>query len=268
MPVNQVQASKRPPCIWCLKRRPKSREHIVPEVLGCPKELILKRGEVCKVCNNGRLSYLDGVLADTFDFMRMQAGQTGKKGKKPRITGRTNLRGGPGDHGEPEFYINLEKHAVKSVKYGMIPARSGDHRDVGGSFERMGDLVKVNMSFTIGAHPDFPRAIHKVAFERLVQIWPWESLLESKFDSVRAYVMDGEGHREVIGFMPQQWTYQHFFPGRAWTNAVGEPSVDFVLCGLPLWIYLGEHQRAVEELKAKALQWFGPSGWTVFPPPG
>lgn len=261
------QTLTRAPCIWCLQLRTKSKEHIVPEVLGGPKELRLKRGEVCKVCNNGRLSYLDGVLGESFDFMRMHAGQPGKKGKKPRITGRSNLRGGPGDHGEPEFHINLEKHAVQSVKYGMIPARSGSYRDVDGSFERIGDTVKVQMSLTIGAHPDFSRAIHKVAFERLAQIWPWESLLESRFDPVRAYVMDGRGYREVIGFMPDQWIYHHFFPGSVWTNTAGDPSLHFALCGLPLWVYLGPDQQAVQDLKNMALGWFGNSGWTVFPPP-
>jgi len=36
-------------CIYCLKESTEAPpEHIVPEVLGCPKAAILRAGEVCK----------------------------------------------------------------------------------------------------------------------------------------------------------------------------------------------------------------------------
>jgi len=40
-------------CIWCKSEHTdRSVEHIVPESLGCPRELVLRNGEVCDVCNS------------------------------------------------------------------------------------------------------------------------------------------------------------------------------------------------------------------------
>lgn len=147
------------PCIWCLKKGRKSKEHIVPEVLGCPPGFVLKRGQVCADCNS-KLSPLDAVLADSFDFLRVLARIPDKRRRPPRITRRTNFRASVNRKGQMELHFNLGAQAVKTEAFGTIPALCGSHRDVMGSFDRNGSFAQTLMNFTIGGHPDFSRAIH------------------------------------------------------------------------------------------------------------
>lgn len=256
---------RRPVCVWCLKEGRKSKEHIVPEVLGCPTGFVLNRGEVCADCNSTVLSSLDGVLGESFDFLRVWARVPGKKQKPPRMTGRTNLRASVTRRGHVDLHLNLEQHAVQTDAFGAIPPASGSHRDVAGSFERIGALARTQMNFTIGGHPDFSRAIHKVAFEWLVRLTSWEQALESRFNPVREYVVRGLGQREVLVLVPQDWRYYHEFPNHIWHDEEGSPCVDFILCGLPFLVTLGSDQRAIERIKQEVFRQYGASGWAYLP---
>jgi hypothetical protein len=251
-------------CIWCLKIGRKSKEHIVAEVLGCPPGFVLKHGEVCADCNS-RLGPLDAVLAQSFDFLRVWAGIPGKKHKLPRITGRTNVRGSITPKGHMELHFNMGSHAVETKTYGMIPAVSGSQRDVLGSFELIGPVAHTKMNFTVGDHPHFSRAIHKIAFERLLKLTSWEHLLEKKFDPIRQFVMNGAGHREVLALKPQEWRYYHEFPNSVWHDEEGSPSVEFILCGIPFVVGLGPDQRMMEKIKREAFRIYGPNGWAYLP---
>lgn len=252
------------PCIWCLKKGRKSKEHIVPEVLGCPPGFVLKRGEVCADCNP-RLSPLDAVLGESFDFLRVWARVPDKKRKPPRITGRTNLRASVTRSGHVDLHLNLERHAVETDAFGTIPAASGSDRDVAGSFERIGPLAHTQLNFTVGNHPDFSRAMHKIAFEWLVKLTSWEQCLESTFDPVREYVIRGLGRREVLAVVPPEWWYYHEFPYRIWHNEDGSPCVAFILCGVPFAVALGPDQRTIEKMKQEAFRQYGSNGWASLP---
>ena len=251
-------------CIWCLKNGRKSKEHIVPEVLGCPPGFVLKRGEVCDKCNS-KLSPLDAVLGQSFDFLRVVARIPGKKHKPPRITGRTNLRASVTRKGHLDLLLNLESHAVETEAFGTIPEISDSYRDVIGSFQRIGTIGETQMSFTIGGHPDFGRAMHKIAFEWLLKLTSWAELLDRKFDPVRRYVMNGTGHREVLTLATQEWRYYHEFQNRVWKDEDGSPGVEFVLCGLPFLVALGSDQRMIEKLKRETFKMYGPNGWAYLP---
>jgi hypothetical protein len=253
------------PCIWCLKAGPKSKEHIVPEVLGCPPGFVLNRGEVCKGCNNGALAKLDAVLGESFDFLRVWGRVPGKNGKPPRITGRTNLRGVATRRGHVELHFNLEKHAVPGGPLGTIPPASGSHRDVAGSMSREGDVATTSMQFTIGGHPDFGRAIHKIAFEWLVRLVSWEQVLDSDYGPIRSHVLEGLGNRQVLMLVPEDWRYYHEFPNRVWHDTEGCPLVEFILCGIPLVVSLGPGQATIQRIKGDLLRQRGESGWTCLP---
>lgn len=226
---------------------------------------MLNRGEVCADCNSTVLSPLDDVLGESFDFLRVWARVPGKKKKPPRMTGRTNLRASVTRRGHVDLHLNLEQHAVESGTFGTIPAASGSHRDVAGSFERIGPLARTRMNFTIGGHPDFSRAIHKVAFEWLVKLTSWDAALESRFDPIRDYVIKELGHREVLVMVPEDWRYCHEFPKRIWHDEEDSPCVDFILCGLPFCVALGPDQRAIDKIKQEAFRQYGPSGWAYLP---
>lgn len=77
-----------PVCIWCLKPSTDSdKEHIFPEALGCPPELMLPGHAVCRKCNND-LAHLDLAVIDDFDFSRFLYGIPRKKNRPPEISGR------------------------------------------------------------------------------------------------------------------------------------------------------------------------------------
>jgi hypothetical protein len=82
---------------------------------------------------------------------------------------------------------------------------------------------------------------------------------------VRRYVIDGEGHREVLTVVTQEWSYYHKFPKRVWNDAEGSPCVDFILCGLPFVVTLGSDQQIMEKLKQEMQKLYGPTGWTYLP---
>lgn len=211
------------------------------------------------------LSPLDGILGESFDFLRVSARVPGKKGKIPKITGRTNLRSLLTRKGHLELHLNLEPHAINTDCFGAIPPASGSHRDVIGSFERIGPFAHTQMNFKLGGHPDFSRALHKVAFEWLVKLSSWEQVLEPRFNAVRDYVVRGVGHREIIIVMPPAWTYYHEFPNRLWHDEGGSPCVEFILCGLPIVVTLAPDQLGIERMKKEAYRMYGSTGWTYLP---
>jgi len=80
-------------CIWCKKTTQKiAEEHIIPDALGCPANLVLTKGEVCQACNNG-LAHLDQAVADEFDMIAFNENIPRKGGRPPVVLGRGNVVG-------------------------------------------------------------------------------------------------------------------------------------------------------------------------------
>src|ERR1700690_2605137 len=80
-------------CIWCRKQTSvEPEEHIIPDSLGCPDDLIFRNGEVCGKCN-GKNGVLDQALIAEFDIARIMASVPNKKGKPPQIATRANAEG-------------------------------------------------------------------------------------------------------------------------------------------------------------------------------
>ena len=82
-------------CIYCLTTTASfaSEEHIFPESLG-NDELILPKGYVCDVCNNGVLSELDNALLkfEPIAFLQVQFVQYTKGGKLPKANFQCQYR--------------------------------------------------------------------------------------------------------------------------------------------------------------------------------
>jgi len=242
------------PCIWCLKNGRSSVEHIVPEVLGCPPGFVLKRGEVCKACNSSLLSPLDAALGESFDMIRVLNRVTGKRKRPPKITGRTNLRGFAPHKGPVVLQLNMEQRSVDGDIFGAIPPSDGSHRDVHGTFAREGQLCRCSITTTIGDHPDFSRALHKIALEWFVKLTSWDNVLDARFNVIRDFVLLNNGCREILMFTPENWSYRHEFPSIFWNHSDGSPLVQFVLCGFSFIVSLGTDQGSIEDLKREALR--------------
>ncbi len=87
-------------CLYCKRSDGPftSQEHVIPESLGNKgfggkKPIILPRGVVCDLCNNGPLSRLDQVLInfEIVSMMKTLYGITSKSGKLPQTKFGNNL---------------------------------------------------------------------------------------------------------------------------------------------------------------------------------
>jgi hypothetical protein len=179
----------------------------VPEVLGCPGDWILRNGEVCEPCNNG-LGFLDRVLADEFDLLRLHQGQAGKRGKPPRITGRPNLRGEQRPYGT-DIRVNVGSKPFHDPYYGVINPATGKSSDVQSDFSVGGSIARIRIRIQIGATAEFSRAIHKIAFAWLAKALGPEVAWRQTFSEVRDFVLRGSGIRYVLGTGAQTPEYQH-----------------------------------------------------------
>ena len=100
-------------CIWCTKaNQDLAEEHIIPDALGCPSDLVLRKGKVCQSCNN-RLGHLDRAVVDEFDMVAFHENIPRKGGKAPAIHSRGNVVATRCSTGSVMTF-NMEKHSVKA----------------------------------------------------------------------------------------------------------------------------------------------------------
>jgi hypothetical protein len=179
-------------CIYCQResRAEAPPEHVVPEVLGCPKGAVLRAGEVCKRCNNG-LADLDLALADSFDLFRFIVGQPGKKGKGPSIAGRPNLFATHRD-GSPVLYVNFGPGNVTLPNGRVLKSPTGP-KSVRGTVTPDGQQASISFSGDAFIDPKFSRAVHKVSIGVIAMALGREAALSPTLDSARQFVVTGRG---------------------------------------------------------------------------
>ena len=251
-------------CIWCLQTDQKpSREHIVPEVLGCPSDWILSNGEVCELCNN-RLGFLDRVLADEFDLLRLHVGQVGKRGKPPKITGRPNLRGERRPYG-PDILVNMGRKIANHPHYGVIRPPTGNPRDVQADFSVDGSIARIRIRVQVGATKEFARAIHKIAFTWLAKAQGPGVAWRKTFSAVRDFVLCATGTRYVLGKPARQSEYHRAGTVYSWGD--GCSCVEFTICGNSFMVDLSPRQQVLPVLVGEMSRTHGRNGWGILPPP-
>jgi len=185
-------------CLWCGKRTGKEPvEHIIPDSLGCPSDLVLADGEVCARCNN-KFSRLDQILIREFDMMRFMAGVPNKRGEPPTIAMRPNTRGTYTDDG-PQLAINMENHSVRHATGETVGAYTGDDRSLRMSMQRVG----IHGTATIRQESlcnstEACRALHKIAFSLFAKQLGMSRARSPRYDPVRGYVRSGRGERIVL----------------------------------------------------------------------
>lgn len=214
-------------CIWCKRSdRKRSIEHIIPESLGCPPELILKRGEVCQKCNN-RLAHLDKAIVDDFDFLIYMNSIPRKRGRPPEIRSRGNVIG-THDKSGPALFFNMESHPVQTHLGERLGAYRGSERNMRASLERTGNIAKISFETEFGRNPKFARGLLKIAFSSLAWHLGAQALANESFNPIRRFVTKGYGFRPVIlcidsdnGYRNQVW--------RPYVSPDGHYSIEFRL---------------------------------------
>ena len=244
-------------CIWCKQPSKKyAKEHIIPEVLGCPDGFWLEQGEVCAKCNND-LGHLDSALADSFDFVRFFAGLPGKKGKLPKITSRSNITiSWEGNH--PIIEINLGSKKVRAGSGRILNPPIDKLTSVRGSFETEGPLGTVTLKVPVAHDPKLPRALHKISLAALVKLHSYEHVMQPHYDAVREFVRKGIGNREVLLGPPIEQDYYHYIVPMPDSNGFCDMMI--VLCRNNFYVDLSPSQIAIPKLKDALRSIYGDKG--------
>lgn len=251
------------PCIWCKEDgKPPSKEHIIPEALGCPLELVLANGEVCKPCNN-TMAFLDRALVDDLDIPTFQAGVPRKRGRPPRIDSRGNMVGYHTTNG-PITAINMDPHPVTTPEGVRVAAFGGSSRNIRTKLERSGNNARLTYEFAIGTSPLFSRGIHKIALNATAYFLGRNAALDPQLDPVREFVRKGAGNRRILAFVSRDSEYR---------NTVWEPyrhkdgfSVVVRLVMVEFVIDLSPTQSALPPLTAELERTQGKNGFSLLPP--
>ena len=107
-------------CIWCLGDFPKlSREHAIPESLGCPDDLVLTN-VACARCNNA-LATLDQALLKQFEPITVMYGVPRKGGRPPTIDGWRAIASRHRADG-PHMFLNAGPGVVEAGGKRLHPA--------------------------------------------------------------------------------------------------------------------------------------------------
>lgn len=113
----------------------------------------------------------------------------------------------------------------------------------------------------IAHQPLLSRAIHKVALASLVKLISHEHVLNSAYDPVRDFVLQGVGSREVLMLSYGEWSYKHAV-GPVYSSPQGDTGVQLVLCGFIFYVDLTAEQGVVPKLKEQVKVLYGDEGWT------
>jgi hypothetical protein len=187
-------------CIWCKQvRQPAAVEHIIPDSLGCPPDLIFRKGEVCQRCNN-RFSALDQAIVADFELFKFWSGVPSKGKRLPTIATRGNIVGRYVTPDHAEIFMNMDPKSVRTHDGRVVGPFKGTARNVTGT---MKDLDGGMASGTIRQHgvcnsKSAIRGLHKIALEVLAFYLGVDEACKSAYDSVRVFVRKGKGRRVVL----------------------------------------------------------------------
>jgi hypothetical protein len=250
-------------CIWCKESgNPTSKEHIIPEALGCPPDLVLTNGEVCKLCNE-QLGFLDRALLDDFDIPACQAGVPRKRNRPPRIDSRGNMVGYQTNDG-PVFAINMERHPVTTPEGVRVAAFGKSSRNIRANIEKAGDKAQISYEVSIGLSPLFARSLHKIALSSTVYFLGREIALDPSLDYVRNYVRNGVGERRIIALTTNDPEYRNMVWAPYRHN--NDLTVTLRLAMLEFVVDLSPDQSVLPMLTEKLQQTHGEKGWSLLPP--
>ncbi len=187
-------------CIFCKQdsSKSKSREHVIPESMGCPENLFLERGIVCDDCNNGELSKLDEDLQECFSIQKLLDIQKNKEGRPTKVK-ESNFYA-ENNNGDISIYLNVNNPPEKIKEGVVIKSLNKNNGIISNIKMQTSEEGKATISFSqnLNVHKQVKRALHKIAFEYYCLCKGVDSELDEKFDSVRNYIIRGIGERHVL----------------------------------------------------------------------
>jgi hypothetical protein len=250
-------------CIWCGQPSGPEQppEHIVPEAIGCPEDLVLTQGEVCGDCNN-KLAHLDQALIDDLEIYAFMAGVPRKKGP-PAIHSHGNLRADV-KNGHAATYINMDRAPTVMPDGRRLAGFKGQPRDIAATFTREGMTGTVEFDVRFGKSPKVARALVKMAAEYFCFTMGRDEAARLIVGAVADFVRFGKGDKPIILGAPDPSKYQHVF------GSVGREGGDW-FCGFRLAHFevvvdLGPGRRVFDVMAPRLHKNLGRTGWTTLPP--
>ncbi len=249
-------------CIWCLKPiRKGSEEHVLPDALGCPPQLILPVG-VCMACNNG-LGHVDQALIRQFEIAAFVKGVRRKKGKPPAINMWAPIKGQYVD-GQPEIHLNAGPQTIETLGR-QLPAASAANGITKVSFDApaVGQQATITFTQEMGREPKLARALLKVALGSVAIHWGLEQARDPRFDAVRAFVKKGAGHFDILMTEGQPGCAQHV-SGPLLREGDVYPVVEITLFGIAFVVDTDPAQAGLAVLR-DAFEKDGCATWMILP---
>lgn len=253
-PLNKI-------CIFCKQdsSESKSREHILPESMGCPKEFYLKPHTVCDQCNNNTLARLDSDLQECFGLIRPYFISENKKGKP--LTVKNKYYYAENNNGHVSIHINVKGKPVE-IKKGIRLKSIEDNKKPVHSFylERDGNFAHVRFKQNFTINDNVKRALYKIAFEYFCFSCGKSAVLEAKFDPIRDYVISGIGKRSIL--MGEEYKFLesngiHQFGSQSIAvDKTGTTIIGFLLFNVTFIVLLLGAPEKLIEIKNKAEEMF------------
>lgn len=248
-------------CIWCLKAiRAESEEHVLPDALGCPPELVLEQG-VCRACNNG-LGHVDQALIRQFEIAAFVAGVPRKKGRPPAINMWAPIKGRCVD-GHREIHLNAGPQAVETLGR-QLPAANAANGITKVAFDApaVGEGATISFKQEIGREPKLARALLKVALGTIAINCGVAHARGAMFDAVRAFVRKGTGEFGILMTEGRPDRARHV---GVWAQADDPyPLVEISLFGITFVVDTDPAQKGLARLRA-AFEQDGGARWMILP---
>lgn len=161
------------------------------------RKLVLCDDEVCGRCNNGELSSLDKYLQDQLGFLKVLWNSTGTKKGRPAAMVRPGARA---EHTRTGIHIvlNSEPHPITTEGGRVVqPAGKREGAVRVKTFKVTGESVQATFTQPTRINKRFIRALHKIAFELLCFQKGLGYVLDTRFDWLRGYILNGVGNRAI-----------------------------------------------------------------------
>lgn len=237
-------------CIWCKSDFPKlSKEHIIPEALGCPDEFILS-DVACERCNNKLGTTVDVALIKQFEVQKFLLGIAGKRGKRPTVKSWAALNGCY-EEGSPVLEINAGPNSVESSGKRLPAAGKGN-----GIYDAWVKPEEGRYGFKqeFGNAPLFLPALYKIGLNAIGYYLGTEVAASAAYDHVRSFVLRQTGAKPLTVAMeaPENHPIVCRVSGPIMKAGRSYPMFQVVIFGIYFLLDMDPDQRSLRDLRGAA----------------
>jgi len=211
------------------------------------------------------MGHVDRALINSFDMSVFMAGIKGKKGSPPKITSRGNLVAQHGPTG-PEIHINMNRYGIAGAKDANLGGFGKSSRNISAEFKFVESQPVITASFTIGDDPKMVRAIYKIAFGAVAFHFGVDAALDSYYDDVRCFVLDGIGDKKILAKPANDTEYRNAVSAPIRRDGDGQ-GLGFLIriANVEFFVDLTRDGSMLNALRAELEKEFGRNGWGIFP---